>query len=260
MASLAGRVALVTGVGRSRGIGAAVARAFADAGASIYTTWWSPYDTTRPWRGDPRDPQLVLEDLRARGAAAEGCELDLSEPDAAARLFERAEEALGPVDVLVNNAAYSAAGGIDELAAESLDAHFAVNVRAMALLCAELSRRFARRAAEREGRGRIVNLTSGQGAGPMPDELAYAASKGAVDAFTVSLSAALAPRGITVNAVDPGPTDTGWMTPELRRAIEDRSPMRRTGTPDDVARLVLFLCSEEGGWITGQVLRSRGGL
>jgi 3-oxoacyl-[acyl-carrier protein] reductase len=264
-APLRGRVALVTGVGRSRGIGAAIARALSSAGASVFTTWHPGYDASQPWRGDPRDPQLLLEDLRERGGAADGCAMDLADPASPALLFDRVEGSLGCADFLVNNAAYSANGGIDELDAGSLDAHYAVNVRGMALLCAEYVRRFERRRDETPGvpavapRGRIVNLTSGQGVGPMPDELAYAATKGAVDAFSTSLSAALAPRGITVNAVDPGPTDTGWMSESLRRSLEAKSPLRRVGAPEDAARLVLFLCSPEGGWITGQLLHSRGG-
>jgi 3-oxoacyl-[acyl-carrier protein] reductase len=274
VAALAGRVAIVTGASRLRGIGAAIARALSTAGAAVFTTWNAPYDASRPWRGDPRDPQLLLEDLRERGGRADGCAIDLADPAAASETFERAEASFGPVDVLVNNAAHSEPGGIDELTAVALDAHYAVNVRGAALLCAEFVRRFERRAEDAAARGvsapgargaagaprgRIVNLTSGQGAGAMPGELAYVASKGAIDALTVSLAAELAPRGITVNAVDPGATDTGWMSADQKRSLEEQSPMRRVGTPEDAARLVLFLCSPEGGWITGQVLRSRGG-
>jgi 3-oxoacyl-[acyl-carrier protein] reductase len=94
----------------------------------------------------------------------------------------------------------------------------------------------------------------------MPGELAYAATKGAVEAFTRSLSAEVAPRGITVNAVDPGITDTGWIPPSLKEKWENDSPMGRLGVPLDAARLIRFLASEDGGWITGQVLHSRGGL
>jgi 3-oxoacyl-[acyl-carrier protein] reductase len=118
--------------------------------------------------------------------------------------------------------------------------------------------RFGAHVGETDG-GRIINLTSGQGIGPMPGELAYVATKGAVEAFTVSLSAEVAGLGITANAVDPGATDTGWMTPDLKAALASHAPQGRVGLPEDAARLVRFLASEEAGWITGQVIHSRGG-
>jgi 3-oxoacyl-[acyl-carrier protein] reductase len=121
-----------------------------------------------------------------------------------------------------------------------------------------LTVKFARRFSEKSG-GRILNLTSGQSLMPMPGELAYAATKGAIEAFTVSLSAELAPRGITVNAVDPGATDTGWMTEQVKQELLPRFPQGRIGQPEDAARLVAFLASDEAAWITGQVLHSRGG-
>lgn len=93
----------------------------------------------------------------------------------------------------------------------------------------------------------------------MPDELAYVATKGAVEAFTVSLAAGIAGRNITVNAIDPGATDTGWMSPDLYAYLLARSPMGRVGQPADAARLIRFLASPEAGWITGQIIRSRGG-
>lgn len=125
----------------------------------------------------------------------------------------------------------------------------------MALICAEFARRFRKR-----NGGRIINLTSGQYVSPMPGELAYAATKGAVEAFTKSLASELAPRGITVNAVDPGPTDTGWMSLELKRELQKAAPFARAGLPEDAARLVRFLASQESQWITGQVIHSRGGM
>jgi 3-oxoacyl-[acyl-carrier protein] reductase len=93
----------------------------------------------------------------------------------------------------------------------------------------------------------------------MPGKLPYIATKGAIEAFTVTLAAELAPRGITVNAVDPGPTDTGWMSEEQRRELSLRTPMGRVGQPEDAARLIRFLASEDAGWVTGQVIHSRGG-
>lgn len=251
---LQGRVAIVTGASRRAGIGAAIARALAEAGARVFITYYQPYDVTTTGLADPEGPDALLDELRQITPQVAGMELDLARPDAAPALFDAAEKALGPVSILVNNATHSENDGIDALTAEGLDRHYAVNVRGMALLCAEFARRW------RGGTGgRIINLSSGQGVGPMPGELAYAATKGAVEAFTVSLSAALASRGITVNAVDPGATDTGWMPPDLKAAIIAQSPMGRVGLPADAARLIRFLASDEAAWITGQVIHSRGG-
>jgi 3-oxoacyl-[acyl-carrier protein] reductase len=156
--------------------------------------------------------------------------------------------------ILVNNAAAGRLGGIDTLDAEMLDEHYAVNVRGMALLCAEFLRRF------KAGHGgRIINLTSGQSLGPMSDTLAYATSKGAVEAFTLSLSPDAMRRGITVNAIDPGATDTGWMTEGQKAAWIANAAGGRLGFPEDAARLAAFLASDEAQWITGQIIHSRGG-
>jgi len=103
-------------------------------------------------------------------------------------------------------------------------------------------------------------MTSGQGVGPMSDELAYATTKGAVEAFTVSLAPTAARRGVTVNAVDPGITDTGWINDELYRQFTAAAPFGRVGLPTDAANLITFLASDQGGWITGQILHARGGL
>jgi 3-oxoacyl-[acyl-carrier protein] reductase len=190
--------------------------------------------------------------IESLGRRCLALEVDLSQPNAAIAILDAAEQ-LGPLTILVNNAAHSTTGPWQELDAETLDAHYAVNVRGMALLSVAFSRRF------QGGSGRIINLTSGQSQGPMPEELAYAASKGAVEAFTLSFAAAVARLGITVNAVNPGPTDTGWMTEELKAALLPMFPFGRIGTADDAARLVDFLASDEAGWITGQVLHSEGG-
>ena len=248
------KVALVTGAGREAGIGAAIARELAKAGAHVSLAYYRPYDETRPWLSNPGETSNLITALRGLGVRAEGMEIDLAEPDSAKGLIERTYALFGSLDILVNNAAHSDSSSVETLDAAGLDQHYAVNVRATALLCVEFARRHP------PGRsGRIINLTSGQGFHPMPGELAYAASKGAIDAFTVSLSAELAPRGITVNAVDPGPTDTGWIGADLMEKLQRQAPMGRVGLPSDVARLVLFLASDEAAWVTGQILRSRGG-
>ena len=142
----------------------------------------------------------------------------------------------------------------EDLDAQTLDAHYAVNVRAMALLSVE----FARRYPGGPG-GRIINFSSGQSLGPMPGELAYIATKGAIEAFTRTLAAEVWHKGMTVNAINPGPTDTGWMDDELRRESVSKFPLGRIGQPEDAARLVAFLASDEAAWITGQTIHSEGG-
>ena len=249
--NLRGKNTIVTGASRAVGIGAATARVFAKAGANILIATYTPYDK-EVHRHDIDEADALLEQLR-NGVQAHRLELDLSHPDAARELFDYAETHLGHIDILVNNATYSTRGGVAELTAEMLDKHYALNLRGTALLCAEFAKRFQGES------GRIINLTSGQGLTPMPDELAYIATKGGVEALTLSLSAALAPQNITVNAVDPGATDTGWMTPDFKAHLIQEAPMGRVGTPEDAARLILFLASDEGGWVTGQIVRSRGG-
>ncbi|MDP9368694.1 MAG: SDR family oxidoreductase [Chloroflexota bacterium] len=251
------RVALVTGASRRGGIGAAICRALAADGADVVFTHWHAYDRAFHWGADEDGPPTLRSELRGLGIRAEDLEIDLGVPEAAGRVLDAATERLGLPTILINNAAHSTNGGYEILDATALDAHYAVNVRTTALLCAEFARRHA--AAGRTAGGRIVNLTSGQSRGPMPDELAYAASKGAVEAFTVSLAPAVARLGITVNAVNPGPTDSGWMTDEIKATLLPRFPFGRLGQPADAARLIAFLASDAGAWITGQILHSEGG-
>ena len=250
---LSGRVAVVTGASRRRGIGAAVCRALAAHGADVFFTHWRPFDRTQVQGEDPEGPDELRRELRAGGVRAEGMEVDLADPSAPARVLDEAAARLGPPGILVNNATHSARDGYARLDAATLDAHYAVAFRAVALLSAEFARRY-----NGGPGGRIVNLSSGQGLGPMPEELAYASMKGAVEAFTVSLAAGVAPKGITVNAVDPGATDTGWIGEELRTELLTGLAFGRLGQPEDAARLIAFLCAPAAAWITGQVIHSRG--
>lgn len=248
------RIALVTGASRRIGIGAAICKALAAHGHDVAFTHWQPYDRQMTWGADADAPGLLVKDLEELGVRCAAIEADLSLPDAAKELLDTVEAQLGSVAVLVNNATYSTNGGYTELDAAALDAHYAVNMRGTFLLSVEFARRFT----AGQG-GRIINLTSGQSLGPMPDELAYAATKGAVEAFTLSLAAGVATLGITVNAVDPGPTDTGWMDEALKHELSRRTPAGRVGLPEDVARLVAFLASMEAEWVTGQIIHSNGG-
>jgi 3-oxoacyl-[acyl-carrier protein] reductase len=249
---LTGRVALVTGASRLIGIGAAIARTFAAAGADIAFTHWTPYDVASYGTSDS-EPEQLANELAVMGVRVAPIEMDLSHPLSPARLMDIVEDRLGPVSILVNNAAVSFHDSFETISADSIDQHYAVNVRATALLSAEFARRFS----AGEG-GRIINMTSGQSVGPMPNELSYATTKGAIEALTTSMAPSVASRGITVNAVDPGGTDTGWMTDELKAAIVAEMGFGRVGMPEDAARLILFLVSDAGAWISGQVLHSRG--
>ncbi len=251
---LRGRVALVTGVGRRRGIGSAICRALAARGADVVFSHWKPYDRAAPMPPDEDEPGALLEELRATGVRAEGVEIDLSRPDSPERLLDAAASLLGAPSILVNAAAHSVRDGFEALDAETLDAHHAVNVRATGLLSVHFARRY-----QGGSEGRIVNFSSGQSLGPMIGELAYAASKGAIEAFTRTLAAEVGHKGITVNAINPGPTDTGWMTEELREALAAKFPSGRVGEPEDAARLVAFLAGDEAAWITGQIIHSEGG-
>lgn len=249
---LTDRVAIVTGASRRQGIGAAICRALASHGADILFTHWQPFDRDLGNGEDAVGPTELVAELRALGVRAAALAADLATPDTYLRVLDAAAE-LGTPTILVNNAAHSTSEGYETIDATTLDAHYAVNVRAMALLSAE----FARRWAGGPG-GRIINLTSGQGVGPMPTELAYAATKGAVEAFTTSLAAGIAAKGITVNAVDPGATDTGWMPASLKADLLARVAFGRLGQPEDAARLITFLASDAAAWITGQIIHSRG--
>ncbi|HUQ54054.1 SDR family oxidoreductase [Lentzea sp.] len=248
MGLLGGRVALVTGVSRRQGIGYAIASRLAGLGADLFVQHHVAHDATQPWGADPVDE--VLAEVGARGLG-----LDLAEPDAPERLMAAAAEACGRVDVLVCNHARSGGDGpLGSLDAAMLDAHYAVNTRSSILLAQAFARHW-----KGERGGRIVFMTSGQNLGPMPGEVAYAASKGALHAVVETLSHQLADRGITVNAVNPGPTDTGWAGPELAAFVHERMPLKRWGQPDDAARLISWLCTDDAEWITGQVINSEGG-
>ena len=245
----------MTGASRRRGIGAAVCRALAQAGSDIFFTHWSPYDRRMPWGAEEDEPDNLQRQVHALGVRCEHLMIDLGAADAPQRLMQAAQAQLGPASILINNATHDdTEAPFDRLDAPTLDAYYAVNMRGTMLLSIEFARRFAFPVG-----GRIINLTSGQGRGAMPGKLAYVATKGAIEAFTVTLAAEVAPRGITANAIDPGPTDTGWMTEEVRRELLPHFPMGRMGQPEDAARLITFLASEDAGWITGQIIRSTGG-
>ena len=254
---LRGRVALVTGVSRRAGIGYVVARRLAALGASLFLHHYAPHDRDQPWGDDPGGPEAVVVGVRSAlvaEASVHHMELDLALPDAPAQLIDAAVEARGYLDILVCNHARSGDGPLGALDAALLDAHWAVNTRSTILL----TQAFAARHDGRPG-GRVIFLTSGQDLGPMTGEVAYAASKGALASITKTLADQLADQKITLNAVNPGPVDTGYAPPEAYEAVRRHFPEQRWGVPDDPARLIAWLVTDEAAWITGQVINSEGG-
>jgi 3-oxoacyl-[acyl-carrier protein] reductase len=256
--ALRGRVALVTGVSRRVGIGFAIARHLASAGADVFVHGWQQHDQEQPWGADPIGAAGVMAALGADLPPGAGhfahLETDLADPAAPAALVRAAHDTFGRVDILVANHARSAVQDLFSLTADELDVSFAVNVRATLLLV----RTFAEQHDGRSG-GRVILFTSGQHVHPMPGELPYIASKGALHQLTPSLAATLVRRGILLNCINPGPTDTGYATPATRAELAARHPQGRWGAPDDVVRLIDWLVSDAGRWVVGQVLVSDGG-
>jgi 3-oxoacyl-[acyl-carrier protein] reductase len=244
-------VALVTGVGRTAGLGAGIAAQLAASGWDVAFTYWHAYDDRMPWGRQPQDTGDITASLRAHGAASTAIEADLATATAAAEIFDIAQRRLGDISALVLCHCESVDSSLLDTTVESFDRHFAVNARASWLLMREFGRRFR----GPHGTGRIVSLTSDALTGNVP----YGASKGALDRITLAAAQELAPLGISANAINPGPVDTGWMHGDIRAECLARTPLGRLGTPQDAAHLVDFLCSPQGGWVNGQILYSNGG-
>jgi 3-oxoacyl-[acyl-carrier protein] reductase len=248
---LEGRCALVTGVSRRAGIGFAIAGRLLTLGARVFAHSWVSYDETTSWGAEPGGIDAVLSELSTLGEVAHMA-ADFADPDAPGAIVAAARDRFGQVDILVANHARSEQGRLADTTAAQLDAHLAENVRATILLV----KAYAAQHGAGPG-GRIILLTSGQHLGPMAGELAYAVSKGALHQATLSLSDELIEEGITVNTVNPGPTDTGYGL--AGREPYPAMPQRRWGQPEDAANLVGWLCTDEAAWITGQIINSEGG-
>lgn len=243
------RSVLVTGVGRSIGIGAAIARSLADDGWTVATSGHTDYDARMPWGADRDGPPQI-------GAAH--LEADLGDPEAAGQLVEAAAAAVGPLTGLVLCHCESVDSSILDTTVESFDRHFAVNARASWLLIKAFAEQFPRVTdADTAGQpaGRIVAITSDHTTFNLP----YGSSKAALDRIVIAAATELADLGITANVVNPGATDTGWMTPNIVDAVLDLTLRTRLGKPEDCANLVRWLCSDDGQWMNAQLLYSDGG-
>ncbi|WP_047985114.1 SDR family oxidoreductase [Ornithinibacillus californiensis] len=241
------KIAVITGASNPKDIGTAICKKLATQGSNIFFTHWN---SNEDWIKN------FQQEIIRMGVLCEQINIDLTDASAAVTILDTVTKTLGTPSILVNNAAHSTRDGYMLLDAKTLDDHYAVNMRSTFLLCVEFARLL--KGADLNS-GRIINMTSGQDLGPMAEELSYAATKGAISAFTRSLAQELATLGITVNAVNPGPTDSTWMNDDIRDHLLPKFPMGRIGTPEDVARVIAFLASEEAGWITGQIIHSEGG-
>ncbi|WP_374009977.1 SDR family oxidoreductase [Leifsonia sp. LS-T14] len=245
-------VVFVTGASRPESIGAAIARNQAALGWDVAFAFWDDYDAEMPWGAQERAHDVFADELRALGARALPVAVDLSHADAPALAVNRVRAGLGPIQALVASHAHSVDSGLLDTSVEAFDAHFAVNTRGTWLLIKAFAEQFP---LGFSGLGRILALTSDHTAHNLP----YGASKGALDRIVIAAAVELAHLGITANLINPGPIDTGWMTPDLAASLASETALGRLGTPHDTADLVAFLLSPSGGWINGQLLHSNGG-
>lgn len=248
------KIAIVTGVSRIKGIGYSICTELAKHNFDIFFTYWTNYDNQMPWKVGFDEPSIIQAEILKFGVKCEKLELDLSISNSAKLLLNEVKNKLGKASVLINNATYSTQTDIDNFSETELDRHYEINLKATTLLTIEFVKQFDLKVG-----GRIINLTSGQSLGEMSSEIAYALTKGAIETLTKTISQKIASKGITINAINPGPTDTGWMDEKVTAMILEKSPMGRIGTPKDASRLIAFLASDEAEWITGQIIHSEGG-
>jgi 3-oxoacyl-[acyl-carrier protein] reductase len=279
---LAGRRVLVTGMSRRKGIGFGIARELAAAGARLYVHHYSPHDEHQPWGAEPVSALIAELEATHPGSILGDVSVDLSQPGASRLLMDAAVSCCGQLDALVCNHARSGSdGSIFDVDEDVLDGHWATNARSVLMLTRFFAEQFApadaasamapgqrlvREPQDELSTGRVIWLTSGQMDGPLPGEVAYGASKAALAGLTPTVCSELLSRNISLNTINPGPVNTGYMDPETAdRPLEDLQaalqhvPFGRYGRPDDVGRLVAWLLSDEGRWVVGQVLTSDGG-
>jgi 3-oxoacyl-[acyl-carrier protein] reductase len=244
---LEGKVAIVTGA--SKGIGAAIAKQLAAEGAAVVVNYSS----------SKKEADQVVEAIASNGGHAVAVQANLAKKADIDRLFAESKKRFGPIDILVNNAGLYEFAPIEELTEEHFRKHFDLNV--LGLL-------FASQAAVRHFRpegGSLINISSVVSTLGFPNASVYSGTKGAVDAITRSLAKELGPRGIRVNAINPGMVETegvraaGIAESEMRKQVEAQTPLGRIGQPQDIAGAAVFLASTDSSWITGETLSITGG-
>lgn len=241
------KLALITGVGRQAGIGTAICREIAKNGGDIFFTYWHPYDKENHSENTDNEPATIAAELKQFGVRVSYTELDLSTPDSAEKLFQAVESELGTPNILINNACHDFEVPFTELTPEILDKHYQVNVRAVTLLCKEFVRR--------GNPGAILNMTSGQSLGSMGGhKIPYTVTKAALEMLAKQLAPELQKLKITINAVDPGPTDTGWMTEEIKEMVRKDSPTGKINTPEDIGKLFVSLLQDDTK--TGEIVHA----
>src|SRR5258705_7195344 len=247
MHDLKGKVAIVTGA--SKGIGAAIARSLGAAGAAVMVNYASSRD------GADR----VVADITAKGGKAIAVKGDVAKAADVKHLFDETEKAFGAPDVLVNNAGVYHFQALDEITEDEFHLQFNTNVLGTILATQEAARHFG------PNGGSIINISSIASEEATPTASVYSATKGAVEAVTRVLAAQLGPRKIRVNAIAPGGVETegthaaGVIGSDFEKAMVARTALGRMGQPDDIARIAVFLASDDSAWLTGERLAASGG-
>ncbi|MDT3425443.1 3-oxoacyl-[acyl-carrier protein] reductase [Paenibacillus forsythiae] len=241
---LAGKVALVTGA--SRGIGQKIAEELAANGARVVVNYAS----------SPAKAEEVVAGIKQSGGEAVAIQADISKVAEIESLFRKTLEIYGQVDILVNNAGIMITKPIASVTEDDFDKQFAINVKGTFFATQQA-------ALHMKENGRIINFSTSVAGQMFPTYSTYAGTKGAVEQFTRQLAKELGPKGITINAVSPGPVNTelftAGKTEEQIKAVGSSNSFGRLGEPEDISKVVLFLASPESQWVTGQTVRVNGG-